>query len=192
MRTLNHPMILGLAVAFTLAGQALPATAGSFYRYETENGAVAFTDDVKHIPARYRDAAEPIARRSLDDFERFTPMAASQPASYAARLDGRLDHLRDLNQRTISPDAVQAPGAGHPSLAIGSGPNGQDVQAFLGSRQNTEPVIVETVRSRPDGSPVTRHITIVRQGEQVLSVIKGEQLHSRLRPVDERSFETND
>lgn len=188
MRILSHPLILGLAAAFVLAGQAPPAAAGSFYQWETENGGIAFTDDPKRIPARYREAADPIATRKLDEFARFTPMAASEPAPYAERLEGRLAHLRELNTRTVSPDAVQAPAATHPGLAIGQG-QGQGVQAYVNPGASDEPVIVETVRSRPDGSPVTRHITIVRQGDRVLSVIKPEQLHSSLRWVDERSLE---
>jgi hypothetical protein len=186
MRFPSHPKLLALAAAFALAGQALPAAAGSFYKWETENGGIAFTDDPKQIPERYRAAAQTIGIQKLDDFERFTPMAASQPAGYAARLDGRLDHLRDLNERTVSPDAVAAPGS--PTMALRASSEGQDVEAQLGMGESDEPVVVETVRSRPPGSPVTRHITIVRQGERILSVIKPEQLHSKPQALDERDL----
>lgn len=187
MRFPSHPKLLALAAALAVAAQALPAAAGSFYKWETENGGIAFTDDPKQIPERYRGQAETIGIQKLDDFERFTPMAATQPAGYAARLDGRLTHLRDLNQRTVSPDAVAAPGRA-PGLALRAGAEGQDIEAQLGMRESDEPVIVETVRSRPPGSPVTRHITIVRQGDRILSVIKPEQLHSKPRALDERDL----
>ena len=62
------------------------------------------------------------------------------------------------------------------------------MQAFVGPQASDEPVIVETVRSRPDGSPVTRHITIVRQGERILSVIKPEQVHSTPRAFSRRNI----
>ena len=186
MRFPSHPKLLALAAALVLAGQAFPAAAGSFYRWETEDGGIAFTDDPKQIPERYRDAAEAIGNPKLDDFERFTPMATSRPAAYADRLEGRLTHLRSLNERTVSPDAVAAPG--QPTLALQAGAEGQDIQAQLGTGESDEPVVVETVRSRPPGSPVTRHITIVRQGDRVLSVIKPEQLHSKPRAIDEREL----
>jgi hypothetical protein len=187
MRFPSHPKLLVLAAAFAVAAQAVPAAAGSFYKWETENGGIAFTDGPKQIPARYREQAEEFAVQKLGDFERFTPMAASQPAGYAARLDGRLGHLRDLNQRTVSPDAVTAPQAA-PTTALRAGAEGQDIEAQLGMREGDEPVIVETVRSRPPGSPVTRHITIVRQGDEILSVIKPEQLHSKPSALDEREL----
>jgi hypothetical protein len=186
MRFPSHPKLLALAAAFAVAAQAVPAAAGSFYKWETENGGIAFTDDPKQIPERYREQAQPIGIQKLDDFERFTPMAASQPAGYASRLDGRLEHLRALNERTVSPDAVAAPS--QPTMALQAGAEGQDIQAQLGAGESDEPVVVETVRSRPPGSPVTRHITIVRQGERVLSVIKPENLHSKPQALDEREL----
>jgi hypothetical protein len=38
--------------------------------------------------------------------------------------------------------------------------------------ESDEPVVVERVRMRPEGSLVTRTVTVVRQGDRVLSVIK--------------------
>lgn len=191
MRLLSHPLIPAAAAVVALVGLALPAAAGSFYRYETENGGIAYTDDAKRIPARYREDATPVARTSLDDFARFTPMAASEPVAYDERLAGRLAHLRDLNARTISPHVSQAPhpsqaGPAQPGLTVNSG---QAVQTHLGPIPEAGPVIVETVRSRPPGSPVTRHITIVRQGERILSVTKPAQVHSTPRALDERTLE---
>ena len=39
-------------------GLATPAAAGTVYRWTTEAGTVAYTDDAKRVPARYRDVVE--------------------------------------------------------------------------------------------------------------------------------------
>jgi len=188
MRIPSHPDFISLAVGLLVATLAVPAAAGSFYRYETDDGGVAFTDDARRIPARYRDDAETIKRDGFDDFDRYTHAGPPSQAAFAGRTEARVDHLRDLNARMITPDAVGAPIAGPHGLAIRSGPNGETVESYVDPRRGGEPVVVETVRSRPDGSPVTRHVTIVRQGDRILSVIAPEQLHSSTRSVDERTL----
>ena len=189
MRIPSHPNFVALVAGLLVATLAVPAAAGSFYKWETDEGGIAFTDDPKQIPARYRDDAETIEPKKLEDFERFTPMAPSRPDPYAARMDERLNHLRDLNSRMITPDAVGAPLRGPHGLAIRSGRDGENVEAYVDPRASGEPVVVETVRSRPDGSPVTRHITIVRQGDEILSIIAPKTYHSGTRStVDERTL----
>ena len=51
----------------------LPALAhAELWRYETESGSVAFTDDAERIPARYAEKAVKLEDRSLQDYERTT------------------------------------------------------------------------------------------------------------------------
>ncbi len=51
----------------------LPAVAhAELWRYETESGSVAFTDDAERIPARYAEKAVKLEDRSLQDYERTT------------------------------------------------------------------------------------------------------------------------
>jgi len=189
MRNPSHLNWTPLAVGLIVAALAAPAAAGSFYRYETDDGGIAFTDDPKRVPERYRDDADVIERDGFADFDRYTATGADARAPFADRTDARLDHLRDFNARTVSPDAVGAPQpAGPGGLSIRTGEEGQSVESYVDPRAGGEPVVVETVRSRPDGSPVTRHITIVRQGDRILSVIAPEQLHSGVRPLDERTL----
>lgn len=191
MRIPNHPTILGLAAAFALAGVALPAAAGSFYRYETENGGIAYTDDAKRIPARYRDAAEQIASRSLDDFERFTPMAPSQPAPYAARLNERLAYLRALNAGGLpdvaaaGPYAQPAPSA-QPGVTIRSSGRANVVETTT-PHGSGAPTVVDTVRVRPNGSNITELWTVVRQGDEIISVVQ-----PRSRQQDSRWLRESD
>ncbi len=55
----------GIAVAPALAS-------ADWYRWESENGTVSYTDDQKRVPARHRDGAERIAVRDLESYGRFT------------------------------------------------------------------------------------------------------------------------
>lgn len=184
MRSSSHPFI-SLSVGLLVATLAVPAAAGSFYRYQTDDGGIAFTDDAKRVPERYRDGAEEIRRDGFDDFDRYTEVGPAHEAAFQGRTEARIEHLRAFNARTVSPDAVTAPSALAPgSLALRTS---RDVQSFV-SPQGNEPVIVETVRSRPAGSPVTRHITIVRQGDRILSVVEPQQRHSSSRSLDERTL----
>jgi hypothetical protein len=62
----------------------VPAGAGAaeFYRYETEDGVVAFVDSEKKIPARYRDTAVQKTQSELEDYAKLT---ISQTRSSSAR-----------------------------------------------------------------------------------------------------------
>lgn len=186
MRTLNHPMILGLAAAFGLAGVAATAEAGSFYRYETEDGGIAWTDDAKRIPARYRDQAAVVENKGLDDFERFTPMAPSKPSTYAERLDDRLAHLREMNLRTVHPHASQSPSAGG-AVIVRSGSAGNVVETHSGV-EDGEPTVIRSLRVRPNGSHVTEKWTVVTQGDKVISVVRPQARHGSSRWLTERDL----
>lgn len=61
-------------MALIVAGVVIaPALArADWYRWESENGTVSFTDDHKRVPARYRDEAKRISARDLDSYARFT------------------------------------------------------------------------------------------------------------------------
>ena len=61
--------VAGAALALTLAPRL---AAADYWRYETESGAVAFTDDAKGIPAKYRESAKRIKAESLFDYDRLS------------------------------------------------------------------------------------------------------------------------
>lgn len=65
--------------------------------WETVDGTVGFTDELKKVPAKYRDAAEIITVDGLNDFERGT--IRSDDGSYARGLVERLSYLRRANER---------------------------------------------------------------------------------------------
>ncbi len=197
-------LALACAGAFAAATLALPAHAGTMYRWETDDGTLAFADDVKRIPDRYREKAEAIASQNLDGYHRFTPTDSDAQQIHADRLADRLDGLRALTadeaNETGVVGEVAAPVRQHPVEEIAL----QSVREQVGRRlvntadgprwrrttrlqtvdapvpvlgvgadpESDEPVVVERMRARPRDSLVTRQITVVRQGDRVLSVIK--------------------
>ena len=70
--------IAGLAVALvTTPGLAL----ADYFSYVTESGTLAYTDELKRVPARYRGTAKRHQERSFWSYSRLTPVPAG--ASYA-------------------------------------------------------------------------------------------------------------
>jgi hypothetical protein len=57
--------VLALAIAARIAE-------ADYWRYETETGAIAFTDDAKNIPAQYKDSAKRVKAESLFDYDRLS------------------------------------------------------------------------------------------------------------------------
>ena len=71
--------IAAAALAVALAPQL---AAADYWRYETETGGVAFTDDLKGIPTKYQASAKPVKEESLFDYGRLSvvdPVGASAP-----------------------------------------------------------------------------------------------------------------
>lgn len=209
----------GLAIAGAIVwfAAAVPAGAGTLYRWETADGTIAFADQVKRIPERYRAQATEIQTQgSLDDYDRFTPTDATAQADYSERLNQRLESLRAQSDEAAGEGAVlvEERARQHPLQGIAlqttretvgrrlvntsDGPQWkrttrpQTVDAatpMIGVQpdpDSDEPVIVERMRARSQDSLVTRHITVVRQGDKVLSVIKPKSRWSSANfPIEE-------
>jgi hypothetical protein len=185
--------ILAIAVtgtALLAGGLALgvePAAADTkLYHWRTDDGTYAFTDDPKAIPERYRAKVETRFMDGLDGYERYTPAVSSAPperakavaasttapntsANHPAAKTSRIEYLRALN-------APQHEPRGHDrgetrTLMI---PTGGDDSPSIGvtTRDDDEPVIIETIRTHPEGLMVTRSDLVVRQGDQVITIIK--------------------
>ena len=150
---------------------AVPAAAGELYSWRTENGAYAFTDDEKSIPARYREGAERRSTAALDSYERFTPEDSAAKQHYADALEARLERLRAFNaDRAVGPTvATSASRDKTVSLQV----NGRDAPTVnVTAGENTKPVVIETIQTRPEGKIVTRPSTVIRQGDRTLAIIK--------------------
>jgi len=79
-----------MRIFLVAAGIALaPALAeADWYHYEADNGTVSFTDDLKRVPARHRDAAQRITARDLESYARFTKVERhAGPAGWQVESD---------------------------------------------------------------------------------------------------------
>lgn len=207
-----------LAAAVLLA--SAPAGAGTLYRWQTESGTLAFADDPKRIPERYRESAEQIQTEGLDGYGRYTPTDSAAQREQAEQLSERLEGLRSQAREGEEPAAVvvvEEPAAAHPleGIALQSTREGvgrRVVQTEDGPRwrrttrtqvvdqpvpvlgvrpdpASDQPIVTERVRARARDSQVTRHITVVRQGDRVLSVIKPRARQSSVDFPIEEDFE---
>jgi len=200
--------IVGTSIARALVAGAVvlataPAGAGTLYRWQTENGTLAFADDPKRIPERYREGAEQIQTEGLDGYGRYTPTDGAAQREQAEQLSERLDGLRErsgVGEEPAGVVVIEEPPARHPLEGVALQSTREEVGRRLVNTEDgprwrrttrlqtvdqpvpvlgmtpdpdsDEPVIVERVRARSRDSLVTRHITVVRQGDRVLSVIK--------------------
>ncbi len=180
----------GVALAWTVGAGVLLASvsadARTVYRWETEEGVISFADELRRVPERYRDQVKTIDTKKLSSAKRFSKMAEPATAGHAAQVATRLESLRALN------GAAAHAGTSHGrasasvvnELAL-SGPRRDDGRTRmvdqvvpmlnLGAVAESEaPIVVDEIRVRSDeGSPnVTRRVTVIRQGERVLAVIK--------------------
>jgi len=158
------------ALCLVVAG---PTEAGTLYHWQTDDGGTAYTDHPKRIPERYRASAVKLETKSLESYPRFTPLTNETTESYAKQLNERLGHLRALNAelelQETSLGASAARSQRTTSVRVGSvGERSVEVAGAEGAG----PIIVEERRVRAANSFVTRHNTIVRQGDQVLAIVR--------------------
>jgi hypothetical protein len=194
--------LFGVAASGVLTFMAaVPATAGTLYRWKADDGSVSYTDDLKRVPERYRDHVETIATDGLAGYERFTPTDAAATRDYNEKLTARLAALRAWNAQTqpVPPrDPFAAPSAG-PSISgiqLQSAPqrrvqdadgnwrwhgsqqtiaNPVPTLAFDANPDDPTPVTIERKRVIASGNAATEFVTVVRQGDRVLSVIRSEK-----------------
>jgi hypothetical protein len=181
MRKLMMLEVVGSLLAVAMATSAAGETV---YRWTAADGSVAFTDDAKRIPAQYREQAQRTRTGDLASYGRYTPSrAGAQPRE--AQLE-RLERLRAINAGSEAPAPRARAASGtqtifqldnRSSIAI---PNDQLV--------GDEPVVVEQRRVRDRNNISTTHVTVVRQGDRILSVVRPESAHDRADWADEREL----
>jgi hypothetical protein len=172
--TRSRTFSLAGAAALLMAIAAPSVASGPIYSWRTEDGGYAFTDDPKAIPARYRDEAKARPSARLGDYARYTPADDRAVERYAERLTKRLAHLRVVNaQPVVRRGAVAvAGGAGSTTRLTLDSANEYAPSVEISEATGSEPIIVETLFTRPEGKIVTRHSQVVRQGDQILSIMK--------------------
>lgn len=182
MRKLMMLEVVGSLLAVVVATSAAGETV---YRWNAADGSLAFTDDAKRIPAQYREQAQRTRTGDLASYGRYTPARA--PAyTRETQLAERLERLRAINAAGEAPAVPVRASAGtqtilqlnnRSSIAI---PNEQLV--------GDEPVVVEQRRVRDRNNISTTHVTVVRQGDRILSVVRPESAHDRADWADEREL----
>ena len=189
--------------AFLVAGLAGPAFAGNVYAWKTEDGTYAFTDDSKRIPAKHRSEAKLRSVGQLTRYERYTPVSAERGKPYVERLRERQAELRTVTA-TASYGAIagamsaQGTGIGYTIPVNGGGTSGGRSAASLRvpvdgrntAQASDEPVVIESKRMEPANNMATRHWTFVKQGDRIITVIKGELRQRPLNPrLKEKDFD---
>jgi hypothetical protein len=168
---------MGLGLALLLGAPAAPAGADT-YSWRTEDGVYAYTDDPKHIPARYADEAKILRRGSLKSYKRYTAQDSAATDRYASRLSARLNYLRQVNAQPEAAPAMPALASagtrsgGAISFSTG-GPNDARLQIPFGEQADGPPVVVEPINAKRTGDPRTRRVTLVKQGGKIVAVLKG-------------------
>ncbi len=177
------------AVALATGLMATAASAQNVYSWRTVDGVYAFTNDPRYIPLRHRGAVVVQPLRSLDTYERFTPVVEGAGARHAERLAERLSHLRALNG---APAAAPSGPAMPSRVVVRIDRDDVHPEIEVSGADEAAPVVVETVRLRDRDSRSTRHDTIVRQGDRILSIVKPAAHAGPPYRGDEQALETSD
>jgi hypothetical protein len=160
-------------IAAALALGLLPRVAAAdYWRYETDSGSTAFTDDAKNIPAKYRDSAVKIAEESLFTYKRLSlvdPIKPATPPSVA-------------NQAPAVPvfpwpagSVAQAPEADrHPRDRVSVDVEG--VRVDVDADNSDEPIYIDKQQYSDENGYIDRNgfmppTTIVRRGDKPLLYI---------------------
>lgn len=186
-------LLLGAVLVVGLAG---PAFAGNVYSWVTEDGTYAFTDDSKRIPAKHRTEAKRRSLGKLSRYERFTEVDSQESKeSYEERILARRDALRTAPEGAVAGAVVAAGTSMDYTVAVTggttrSGRNGVSLRVPTGTMDDSdEPTVIESRRMKPSDSLATRHFTIVKKGDRVVSVIKGERRQRPLKAMSESDFD---
>jgi len=188
--------VVGASLVVALAG---PALADNVYSWVTDDGTHAFTDDPKRIPAKHRQDVQTRPMSDLSRYDRFTRIDTEDGEPYAERLRERRNALRatEVGARTGGLVGVAASGATGMTYSVplsggnGGGRAGAAVQVPIGATAyaEREPTTIESIRVKPDHSMASRHWTVIKNGDEITTVIKGELNQRPLDGPDEKDFD---
>ena len=171
--------VLGLALLL-----ASPSGAGEIYSWETADGNVAFTDNPKNIPARYRDQMRVRKSGGIEDYARFTAEDSAETERYSDQLAKRIEYLRWVNDSRATAAVPENVGAASVTIS------GVDLR--LPATDTSAPIIVEKLRVKSAGQISTRHDTLVSQGGTPLAIVRGNQrgeVGGAVNILDEKDLE---
>ena len=159
--------------AAALALGLLPRVAAAdYWRYTTESGSLAFTDDVKNVPAKYKARAERIPEAKLDTYHRLSVVdsATATPRILGPRVISRPEPTADAV--AVAPLAPAEPKRDGAIVSLDVGGVRIDVDA-----DSDEPIYVDKRQySDMDGDYIDHNgymapTTIVRRGDKPLAYI---------------------
>lgn len=181
--TLSLLSLTSSLLSVALAGAAV---AGPAYRWTAADGSVAFSDELKKIPSQYRASAVKVGTGNLSDYPRYTPAESGAARSdHTAALALRIERLREINGTAQGANASAPVSQGDTILRLD---NSAAISFPNGPVGNGEPVVIEQRRVRDRNSISTTHVTVVRRGDEILSVMRPESAHNRGDWADEREL----
>jgi hypothetical protein len=172
---------LVLAGAGALASSLLGAPiAADIIAYRTEDGVFAYTDDHDKVPARYAADAVTVRDSKLDTYPRLTIEDTDAAREVSARLEKRLDYLRQANAASAAERevAVNATAQQSTVISIPTAPGSASSPSIeVAANPGDGPVVVEQIRTKDGNRAATRGTTLVKQGDKVLAVMKSRAHH---------------
>ena len=168
----NLRKILGSA-AMVAAGLGVStlAEADVIFSWRTEDGTYAFTDSIKNVPARYKDSTEVRKMSGLSDYSRFPPQDALATTLYEDAVTARIASLESRRTRDAGLETPASPNAGRSVSLRTGGVNSPSIE-LVSTGPEAEPVVVETMFTRPSDSMATRRSMVVTQGDRILAIVK--------------------
>lgn len=160
-----------LSAAALALGLMPGVAAADYWRYTTESGSLAFTDDVKNVPAKYKASAERIKEEKLDSYHR---LSVVDSATAAPRMVGP----KAISQPEPTASADAAPVAAAPAekrdgaiVSLDVGGVKIDVDA-----DSDEPIYVDKQQYSDENGYIDHNgymapTTIVRRGDKPLAYI---------------------
>src|SRR5262245_63486493 len=106
----NRILSSAFGAALVLTGPV--AAFADIIAYRTEDGVFAYTDDREKVPARYLGDAVTVPDARLHSYPRLTIEDTGAARAVSARLEKRLDYLRQVNAATAAERAIAANAAG--------------------------------------------------------------------------------
>ncbi len=160
------------AAAFALALAPQIAVA-DYWRYETETGGVAFTDDPKTIPTKYQASAQAVQEESLFDYGRLSVVDPVRPPAPARAGVAKQDAAVPVFAFPVAQPEARPAGRGS-NVSVNVGGMQIDVE---GDGDEDEPLYVDRGQyvdmdgNYFDHGGIMSPTTIIRRGDKPLAYI---------------------
>jgi hypothetical protein len=143
--------------------------AADYWKYESESGSVAFTDDAKNIPAKYQKEAVRVPVRGLEGYERLSVVDPIRTAP-ATPKGVAVEPAPDVYSLASAP-APAAQAGERVSLDVGG------VRIDVDTDADSEPIYVDKEQYVDEDGRYIDHngimapTTVIRRGDKVLAYI---------------------